>query len=263
MSVCDLDPTLAGMNRRARGKAAAILAAGLVLAIMGPVNAAAVTANETATAAVAIPQSCERNAGYGGLSFALRFGAPAIPEVQSASVAAPAPPRSEETTGSLPSTHNDKPVPRGQKIVAAGETIVGIASTYDPGDPTDLDAGNGQTASGEFYDAEDWTAAIQIDLRQHFGGVRFGRNYQPAFALVETGDKSFIVRINDVGPLRPGRIIDLNVRSMRHVDPTMQLGLIADVKVTPLAGQDWALGPVTDPQPVTVASRENDDRGAR
>jgi len=42
---------------------------------------------------------------------------------------------------------------------------------------------------------------------------------------------------------------------MRHLDPTMQLGLIAGVKVTPLAGRDWALGPVTDPQPVTVASR--------
>jgi rare lipoprotein A len=211
--------------------------------------------------AVAIPQSCERNAGYGGLSFALRFGAPAIPEVRSANVEAPAPPPAAEVTGSLPPMRDD--TPQRQEIVAAGETIVGIASTYNPEDPADLDAGNGQTASGERYDAEDWTAAIQIDLRQHFGGVRFGRNYQRAFALVEAGDKSFIVRINDVGPLKPGRIIDLNVRSMRHIDPTMQLGLIADVKVTPLAGEAWALGPVTDPKPVTVASRERDDRGTR
>jgi len=243
------------MNRRARGNAAATLVAGFLLAAIGQVSAAALGTGETAMVAVAIPQSCERNAGYGALSFALRFGFPAVPEVRTASVAAPALPRSQDTIGDPAPMHDDRPAPRAQKFVAAGETFVGIASTYNPGDPTDLDAGNGQTASGELYDAEDWTAAIQIDLRQHFGGVRFGRNYQPAFALVEAGDKSLIVRINDVGPLRPGRIIDLNVRSMRHLDPTMQLGLIAGVKVTPLAGRDWALGPVTDPQPVTVASR--------
>jgi hypothetical protein len=30
--------------------------------------------------------------------------------------------------------------------------------------------------------------------------------------------------------------------------------LINDVTVTPLAGQDWALGPVDEDQPVSVAS---------
>ena len=163
-----------------------------------------------------------------------------------------------EVIGHVPPLH-DAPALQRQKIVAAGEPIVGIASTYNPEDPADIDAGNQETASGERYDADDWTAAIQIGLRQHFGGVRYGRNYQPAFALVEAGDKSFIVRINDVGPLRPGRIIDLNVRSMRYLDPSMQRGLITDVKVTPLAGQDWALGPVTGHEPVTVASRVNND----
>jgi len=266
MSVCDLDPTIAGMNGRARvmrGKAVAALTAGLVFAAMGQVNAAAIRFSETAMIAVAIPQSCERDAGSGGLSFAFHFGVPTIPTVRSVNVTAPEPSPSEETTGSLPPMRDDMPEPQRQEIVAAGETIVGIASTYDPGDPTDLDAGNAETASGERYDADSWTAAIRTDLRGKFGGVRFGRNYQPSFALVEADGKSFIVKINDVGPLRPGRIIDLNVRSMRHLDPTMQRGLIADVKVTPLAGQDWALGPVTDPQPVTVASREDDVRKAR
>ncbi|KQY97526.1 hypothetical protein ASD45_22560 [Pseudolabrys sp. Root1462] len=129
---------------------------------------------------------------------------------------------------------------------------------YDPGDKTDLDAGNHETASGETYDANGWSAAIQIDLRGRFGGVRYGRNYQPTFALVEANDKRLIVRINDVGPLKPGRIIDLNVRAMRYFDPTMQAGLIADVKVTPLLGADYALGPVTGFEPVTVASRDLD-----
>lgn len=256
MSVCDLDPTIAGMNGRARvmrGKAAAAIAICLAFAAVGQVDAAALRTAETATVAVAIPQSCDKDVGSGGPSLAFRFGASAMPEVRSVSVAFADLPQSEEATGSLPPARNDAPSPQQQKIVAAGEAIIGIASTYDPEDPTDLDAGNDETASGERYDRDDWTAAIQIGLRDRFGGVRFGRNYQPAFALVEAGDKSFIVRINDVGPLKPGRIIDLNVRSMRYIDPTMQLGLIADVKVTPLAGQGWALGPVTDPQPVTVA----------
>jgi rare lipoprotein A len=153
------------------------------------------------------------------------------------------------TTASLP--RHRKP----QKIVPAAPAIVGIASTYNPTDPTDLDAGNEETASGERYDVNGWTAAIRTDLRKKFGGVRFGKNYQPVFALVQSGDKQLIVKINDVGPLKRGRIIDLNERAMRYFDPTLQLGLIGNVKVTPLVGQDVALGPVGDERPVNVASR--------
>ncbi|WP_246662983.1 septal ring lytic transglycosylase RlpA family protein [Pseudolabrys sp. FHR47] len=257
MSVCDLDPTIARMNGRMRGKAAATLAIGFALAAVDPVDAT-IRITETATVAVAIPQSCDKDVGSGGPSLAFRFGAPAIPAIQSVNVTTPAPSPSMETTGSVPPMHNEMPTPQRQEIVASGATIIGIASTYDPGDPTDLDAGNEETASGERYDADDWTAAIQIDLRDRFGGVRYGRNYQPAYALVEAGDKRLVVRINDVGPLKPGRVIDLNVRAMRYFDPSMQIGLIADVKVSPLLGEDYALGPVTGPMPVTVASRELD-----
>jgi hypothetical protein len=42
---------------------------------------------------------------------------------------------------------------------------------------------------------------------------------------------------------------------MRYFDPTLQRGLIGDVSVTPLVGQDVALGPVDDNPPVAVASR--------
>lgn len=155
-------------------------------------------------------------------------------------------PQTEVTTASLP---------RRQIIVATGDALVGIASTYNPGDTKDMDAGNEETASGERYDPNGWTAAIRTDLRAQFGGVRFGKNYQPAFALVESGDKQVIVKINDIGPLKPGRIIDLNERAMRYFDPTMQIGIIDGVKVTPLAGQTWALGPLDDDRPVSVASR--------
>ncbi len=259
MSVYDLNSSLAGINCRARGlrsKSGAALAVCFAFAVVGQANAAPIKLNETAMVAVAIPQSCDMDAASGGLSLAFSFTAPAIPTVQSVNIATPTPPPLVEATGSLPELRDMPPATQRQEIVAAGEAIVGIASTYNPEDPTDLDAGNEETASGERYDADSWTAAIRTDLRGKFGGVRYGRNYKPTFALVEAGDKSFIVKINDVGPLRPGRIIDLNVRSMRYLDPTMQRGLIADVKVTPLAGQDWALGPVTDPQPVTVASRD-------
>ena len=126
---------------------------------------------------------------------------------------------------------------------------------YNPTDPKDMDAGNEELASGERYDPNGWTAAIRTDLRAQFGGVRFGRNYRPAFALVTSGGKQVVVRINDIGPLKRGRIIDLNIRSMRYFDPTLQLGLIGKVSVTPLVGQDVALGPVDDSPPVNVASR--------
>jgi rare lipoprotein A len=155
-----------------------------------------------------------------------------------------------ETPGCEPPTMN------AAGRVPAGEVFVGSASTYNPNDPADRESGGAQTATGELYDEESWTAAIRTDLRWHFGGVRFGRNYQPVFALVEGAGKRVIVRINDVGPLKPGRIIDLNARTMRHLDPTMQIGVIHDVKVTPLFGEDVAVGPVATGRTVLAGDVE-------
>lgn len=137
---------------------------------------------------------------------------------------------------------------------AAARPIVGIASTYNPTDAGDKDAGDAQTASGELYDADGWTAAIQIDLRWMFRGVRYGKAYRPAFALVEIGDKRAVVRINDVGPLVPGRIIDLNERAMRYFDPLMRLGTLAGAKVTPLAGRSYVAGPIEEPGTVMAGN---------
>jgi rare lipoprotein A len=135
-------------------------------------------------------------------------------------------------------------LPRSQDdAVRAHATIVGTASTYNPHRGGN-DEGGMQTASGESYDSGAWTAAIHIDLRDQFGGVRYGRFYQPAYALVESGDKRAIVKINDVGPLRPGRVIDLNERSMRYFDPSLERGLLSDAKITLLPGADWTPGPV-------------------
>jgi rare lipoprotein A len=122
-------------------------------------------------------------------------------------------------------------------------TVMGTVSTYNPFRGGKLEGGP-ETASGEIYDPTAWTAAIKTELRNRFRGVRYGRLYQPAFALVESGAKQLIVKINDVGPLRPGRVLDLNERSMRHFDPFLTRGLIDDVKITVLPGEDWIPGPV-------------------
>ena len=124
---------------------------------------------------------------------------------------------------------------------ACEQAIVGAASTYNPFKPG-KEEGGPRTASGERYDPERWTAAIKTSLRQKFGGVQFGA--RPKFALVEAVGKKVIVKINDVGPLRPGRIIDLNERTMRHFDPRMELGVIPDVTVRPLSGDHWTPGPI-------------------
>src|ERR1041385_7000007 len=124
---------------------------------------------------------------------------------------------------------------------ASGDAIVGAASTYNPFRPGWREGGP-NTASGERYDPSVWAAAIKTSLRQKFGGVQFGA--RPKYALVEAVGKKVIVKINDVGPLTPGRIIDLNERTMRHFDPGMDLGVIPDVIVTPLSGDSWTPGPV-------------------
>jgi rare lipoprotein A len=133
----------------------------------------------------------------------------------------------------------------------ASDPIEGIASTYDPGDRADIHAGGADTASGERYDPEGWSAAIRIDLRDKFGFTK--GSCQSTYALVESADKRLIVKINDVGTLRPGRIIDLNVRAMRYFDPSMALGLIKNIKVTPLVGNDMPPGPVEKDPPRNFA----------
>lgn len=127
---------------------------------------------------------------------------------------------------------------------AASHVIVGVASEYNPFRPGYREGGE-ETASGERYDPDAWTAAIQTDLRAMFGGVRYGKDYRPAYALVASSHKKVIVKINDVGPLEPGRVIDFNEQTMRYFDPTLQVGLIR-IKITPLFGDGWSPGPIAE-----------------
>jgi len=128
------------------------------------------------------------------------------------------------------------------KQIPNNEVFEGIASFYD--DP-------GLTSSGEQYDPKRFTAAVQIDIRNQFGGVRYGRLYQPVYAIAEYAGKRAIVKLNDVGPLRPGRKFDLSRAAMEHFGG-LEVGLLPDFKMTLLPrGRDYTLGPVNDE--VTVA----------
>lgn len=197
--------------------------------------------------------------------FMSRFEYPPVPPIMNIRASALS---LRDITGSIPAFRFDLPSPKlvfpaepfflasltppatvdapGEgSVVPPPEIIIGIASMYNPIHPDESkEDGGAETASGELYDEEAWTAAIRTDLRDLFGGVRFGKNYQPAYALVESGSKRAIVKINDVGPLKPGRIIDLNQRTMRFFDPTLDLGLLKGVSVTPLPGTNWTAGPV-------------------
>jgi len=149
-------------------------------------------------------------------------------------------------TASLPGSSKDTgPDLNKWSVVASGPSISGVASMYNPYRPGKQEGGP-QTASGELYDPTAWTAAIQTDLREQFGGVRYGKDYRPTYALVESADRQVVIRINDVGPLKAGRIIDFNEQTMRYFDPTLQMGLIAGVTITPLLGDDWSPGPIEE-----------------
>lgn len=119
-----------------------------------------------------------------------------------------------------------------------GETIIGIASFYDT--PGEL------TSSGEFYDGNAFTAAAQIDIRDKFGGIRFGRLYQPQYGIAIFKGKRAILKFNDVGPLRPGRKFDLSRAAMEFFGG-LDLGLLPDFKVVLLPpGQHYTPGPLAD-----------------
>ena len=61
-----------------------------------------------------------------------------------------------------------------EEAVIAHATIIGTVSTYNPF-RIGKEEGGPQTASGEPYNPEAWTAAIKTELRNQFRGVRYGR----------------------------------------------------------------------------------------
>jgi rare lipoprotein A len=105
--------------------------------------------------------------------------------------------------GSPRFTSKERPETAGREPAASSQ-LSGVASYY-------ADEFNGRkTASGEVYDMNDLTAAHRT--------LPFGSRVR--VTNVDTG-RSVIVRINDRGPFKDDRVIDLSLGAAK------QLGLIA------------------------------------
>ena len=242
-----------GLSSRDHGAIASAIAPLMVIfvnvAAPRPANAQCAKDNKAERAAAYAPQRIALAPADGGLPPVIRLAA-----------------RDGRTDASRAGWRNAGATPKLQAVLAAlypaptypapplmREPIVGIASTYNPCCPG-MPVEGAETASGETYDAAGWTAAIQTGLRGRFGGVRYGASYRPAYAMVESDDRRLIVKINDVGPLKPGRVIDLNERAMRFFDATLERGLLPSVRITPLDGNRWTPGPVDGDDAVLVAA---------
>ena len=123
--------------------------------------------------------------------------------------------------------------------------VRGQASYYGPGFQ-----GN-RTSQGDIFNTEEYSAAIQIDIRNQFG-VPAGSG-KKGYARVTnlSNGRSILVKINDVGPLTSGRVIDLSQKAFRSLSPTGTLGpgVLNNIKVEYL-GQYKKGSPVgpTSPQ---------------
>lgn len=73
------------------------------------------------------------------------------------------------------------------------------------------------TSNGEIFDTDKLTAAIQINLRDEFGGVSSGKRVYYAKVTNTENNKSVVVRINDVGPLVLGGVIDLSEAAFKRI----------------------------------------------
>ena len=93
------------------------------------------------------------------------------------------------TTGSIAGADLHAPLP-GPRITGTGHALQGVASYYWQ---------DQMTATGERFDKRAMTAAHKT--------LPFGTKVR--VTRVDTG-KAVIVRINDRGPYKPGRIIDLS-----------------------------------------------------
>ena len=134
-----------------------------------------------------------------------------------------------------------------ERQLVPADVIVGVASYYDY---------PGNTASGEPYDPNAFTAAVHFSVRHEFGGIRYGNKYQAAYGIAEHGGKKLILKLNDVGPLRPGRKFDLSRAAMTYFGGLTK-GLLTDFKVTRLPiGVTYRMGPITEEETPAVAGQQ-------
>lgn len=138
----------------------------------------------------------------------------------------------------------------------------GEASTYNPYLPG-YKGGSGTLATGGPYNPNSYDAALQLDLAKRYRCGYGNRAVCHAIVQAPNG-RGVVVRINDNGPLNvPGRIIDLNTRSMDYLSGGTKGGTkggtIKNVTVTLLCGiSGMALGPLDSKDREAWASRTFD-----
>jgi hypothetical protein len=134
----------------------------------------------------------------------------------------------------------------GPSLVARAAPIVGNMSVYD----SRLGGmnGSGILATGGQFDPASYAGALQLDLAKTFH-TGYGQK-ATGYALVEVNGRKLIIKVNDNGPLRPGRILDGTPATMNYLvsgadyDSTLHNNLLTNVKVTLLQGE-YTTGPVT------------------
>ena len=141
-------------------------------------------------------------------------------------------------------------------------SIRGEASTYNPYLPG-YKGGSGTLATGGPYNPNSYDAALQLDLARRYR-CGYGRGAVCHAIVQAPNGRGMVVRINDNGPLNvPGRIIDLNTRSMDYLSGGTKGGTkggtIKNVTVTLLCGiSGMALGPLDPKDREAWASRTFD-----
>jgi len=113
-----------------------------------------------------------------------------------------APPAAGIATSALPKATQQGP---GASVLKSTHALQGIASYYWQ---------DQMTANGERFDKTQLTAAHRT--------LPFGTRVKVTNL---TNGRSVVVRINDRGPFKPGRIIDLSEAAAKHIDMTSK-GLV-------------------------------------
>lgn len=130
-----------------------------------------------------------------------------------------------------------------QFSAGASSTYRGAASFYS-GLPSE---GGNRTSTGERVDPNSYTGALQSDLAKKYGGLRKGGVW--ADVTDEKTGKKVRVYLNDTGPLRPGRVVDLSPRAFQEFAPLskgVQPNIRVDVLPPAPAGQPYKGGPIAD-----------------
>lgn len=128
-------------------------------------------------------------------------------------------------------------------LPGGSETHRGAASFYT-GLPSE---GGNKTSTGEMVRPDTYTGALQTDLARKYGGLRKGGVW--ADVTDEKTGKRVRVFLNDTGPLRPGRMVDLSPKAFQEFGP-LSKGVIPNLRMDILPpaapGQSYKGGPVQD-----------------